>query len=194
LSKTEHAVFYAWQSDSPAGTNRNAIRQALVAAAARIEHEQPELTLKLDEATRDMMGAHNVPRSILEKIEAADIFVDDVTTVTPLVPEEVKARPCPNPNVTFEVGYAAAHLGWKRMILLTNLSIARYEDLPFDFDRQRISQYRVKEANDKKGIERLTDLLITALKAILNGNPARPAELRMMDPAQVDAPVDGPHQ
>jgi hypothetical protein len=185
LSKTEHAVFYAWQSDSPAGTNRNAIRQALVAAAARIEHEQPELTLKLDEATRDMMGADNVPRSILEKIEAADIFVGDVTTVTPLAPGEIKARPCPNPNVTFEVGYAAAHLGWKRMILLTNLSIAKYEDLPFDFDRQRISQYRVKEANDKKGIERLTDLLVTALKAILKGNPARPAELRMMDPAQV---------
>lgn len=95
MSKTEHAVFYAWQSDSPAGTNRNAIRQALVAAAARIEHEQPELTLKLDEATRDMMGADNVPRSILEKIEAADIFVGDVTTVTPLAPGEIKARPVP---------------------------------------------------------------------------------------------------
>lgn len=185
MRKTEQTIFYAWQSDSPSGTNRNAIRKALIAAASQIEDEHPGLTLTIDEATRDMLGADNVPRSILEKIEAADVFVGDVTTVTPPTPDGSKIRPCPNPNVTFEVGYAAAHLGWKRMILLTNLSVARYEDLPFDFDRQRISQYRVKEANERKGVDQLTNLLVTALTTILNGDPPRPAELRNMDPAHI---------
>lgn len=132
-----------------------------------------------------MIGADDVPRSIREKIEAADMFVGDVTTVTPPPSLDGKTRPCPNPNVTFEIGYAAAHLGWNRMILLTNLAIAKFADLPFDFDRHRVSQYRVKAATDAKGIQKLTQLLTEAISMILDGNPLRPAELRMTDPAEI---------
>lgn len=184
-TKTEQTIFYAWQSDSPKGTNRNAIRSALTAAVTAIEADLPGLTLKIDEATRDMVGADEVPSSIRTKIESADIFLGDVTTVTPPEPSDTKFRPCPNPNVTFEIGYAAAHLGWNRMILLTNLERAKYEDLPFDFDRHRVSQYRVKTANDAKGIEKLTELLVTAITAILDRNPPRPAELKAFDPAEI---------
>ena len=70
-------------------------------------------------------------------------------------------------------------------MLLTYLSFAKYENLLFDVDCQRISQYLVNQADDKKGIERLIDLLVTTLEAVRNGNPALPAELRMMDPAHV---------
>lgn len=185
MSEREHTIFFAWQSDSPPVTNRNAIRLALTSAASIIEADRPGLTLKIDEATRDMIGADDVPRSIREKIEAADMFVGDVTTVTPLPPSGGKTRPCPNPNVTFEIGYAAAHLGWNRMILLTNLAIAKFEDLPFDFDRHRVSQYRVKAATDAKGLQKLTQLLTEAIGMILDGNPPRPAELRVTDPAEI---------
>lgn len=185
MSEREHTIFFAWQSDSSPVTNRNAIRVALTTAASSIEADRPGLTLKIDEATRDMIGADDVPRSIREKIEAADMFVGDVTTVTPPPPSDGKTRPCPNPNVTFEIGYAAAHLGWNRMILLTNLAIAKFEDLPFDFDRHRVSQYRVKAATDAKGIQKLTQLLTEAISMILDGNPPRPAELRVTDPAEI---------
>lgn len=185
MPKTEQTLFFAWQSDSPAGSNRGAIRLALTAAATAIEAERPGLTLRIDEATRDMIGADNVPATILEKIEAADIFLGDVTTVTPRAAQGVKARSCPNPNVTFEAGYAAAHLGWRRMILLINLEIASFDDLPFDFDRQRVSQYRVKGETDTKGVNRLTELLVEAVKRVLDGDPPRPAELRLADPAEI---------
>jgi hypothetical protein len=185
-ARREIAIFYAWQSDSPPETNRNAIRLALASAVAEIEAQRSKLALRIDEATRDMLGADNVPDSIRAKIEAADIFIGDVTTVTPrsTTPDH-KARPCPNPNVTFEVGYAAAHLGWRRMILLINTAVAEFEDLPFDFDRQRVSRFDVKSAAAKSGINALKKLLITALTVIVDRNPARPAELKSADPAEI---------
>ncbi|MBP0485153.1 hypothetical protein [Sagittula salina] len=185
MTDKEHTIFFAWQSDSPAPINRNAIRLALAQASSALEADRPGLTLKIDEATRDMIGADDVPRSIRDKIEAADIFVGDVTTVTQPPSSDGNDRPCPNPNVTFEIGYAAAHIGWNRMILLTNLAIAKFEDLPFDFDRHRVSQFRVKPGSEPKGIERLTKLLTTAIAMILDGTPSRPAELRIIDPAQI---------
>jgi len=182
VSPSELTIFYAWQSDSPGDTNRNAIRLALARAAAEIESAQPGLVLKIDEATRDMIGSDNVPDSIRAKIEAADVFLGDVTTVTP---PGATARACPNPNVTFEIGYAAAHLGWKRLILLTNLSLAKFEDLPFDFDRQRVSRYSVKSVSDKTGITKLQALLGTAITAIIKDRPPRPAELKIADPREI---------
>ena len=185
MSETEQTIFFAWQSDSPAATNRNAICIALTDAVAAIEAGRPGFFLKIDEATRDMLGAGDVPRSIREKIEAADMFLGDVTNVTPPSSKTHPCPKCPNPNVTFEIGYAAAHLGWNRMLLLINLEISKFGDLPFDFDHQRVSQYRVKAKADTKGIKKLTELLIEAISMILDGNPPRPAELRVTDPAEI---------
>ncbi|MET3726091.1 hypothetical protein [Sphingomonas trueperi] len=181
----EMTIFYAWQSDSPPATNRNAIRTALTLAAADVEAKRPGVTLRIDEATRDMLGADNVPDSIRSKIEAADVFIGDVSVVTSACPEGDKMRPCPNPNVTFEVGYAAAHLGWKRLILLLNVAFSRFEDLPFDFDRQRVSSYKIASATDRSGSQNLRSLLATALTAILDRPPQRPAELKAVDPSEI---------
>jgi hypothetical protein len=182
----EITIFYAWQSDSPPAINRNAIRVALASAATEIEVRQPGRVLRIDEATRDMLGADNVPDSIRAKIEAADIFVGDVTTITPPpTTPEPRTRPCPNPNVTFEVGYAAAHLGWQRMILLINTAIAKFEDLPFDFDRQRVSRFHIKPDAGKSSADALQKLLITAITPIIEKNPAQPAELKSFDPAVI---------
>jgi hypothetical protein len=61
-----------------------------------------------DETTRDTSGSPNIALKILEKIQAADVFVADITTVT----APGAKRPCPNPNVGYELGYAVATLGW----------------------------------------------------------------------------------
>jgi hypothetical protein len=59
-------------------------------------------------------------------------------------------RPCPNPNVGYELGYAVATLGWDRVILLFNEACGEFpKDLPFDFIQNRASPYRLEEADPK---------------------------------------------
>ena len=95
-------IFYAWQDDLPAASNKNSIRTGLKEATQSITGE-----FYLDEATRDTPGSPNIPQEILEKIPKADIFIADVTRITP----DGAKKHCPNPNVTFELGVAARHLG-----------------------------------------------------------------------------------
>src|ERR1700731_2223834 len=97
-------VFYSWQSDSPAETNLKAIRNSLDKAFKLVGKTHSGLKLTRDEATRDTSGSPNIASKILEKIDAADVFVADITTVTPAGAK----RPCPNPNVSYELGYAVA--------------------------------------------------------------------------------------
>lgn len=182
MSDTEFTIFYAWQSDSPAETNRTAILRALTDAAAAVESARGTVVI-IDQATRNLLGADSVIDSIRAKIEAADMFVGDVTTVTLPPPEGRKARPCPNPNVTFEVGYAAAHLGWKRCTLLINTAHSRHEELPFDFSPQRVGAFRVAKGRDTGGVKSLAKLLKDAILGVLDKKPRRPAELRALDPA-----------
>lgn len=175
-------IFYSWQSDSPKKTNLNAIRSALKKACKRLEAAEPALKLVPDEATRDTSGSPNIALKILEKIEAADIFVADVTTVTPPGAD----RPCPNPNVGYELGYAVAMLGWDRVILLFNDTIGNFPaDLPFDFVQNRTSPYSFAETDPASKGNALAAFLEMAVKAVIDKNPKRPAELRGLTPKKI---------
>lgn len=175
-------IFYSWQNDSPKKTNLNAIRSALKKACKRLEAAEPTLKLVPDEATRDTSGSPNIALKILEKIEAADIFVADVTTVTPPGAD----RPCPNPNVGYELGYAVATLGWDRVILLFNDAIGNFPaDLPFDFVQNRASPYSFGETDRASKVNDLAAFLEMAVKAVINKNPKRPAELRGLTPEKI---------
>ncbi len=176
-------IFYAWQSDSPAPTNRNGIRSCLTSAASQVEASHPFIKLEIDEATRGMAGAGNIPAAIFDKIEACQIFLGDVTTIDP----STDKRKTPNPNVVFEAGYAAAHLGWDRMVLLANTELGDLSDLPFDFDRHRISQYKWKdEPGAKKAASaQLESLLVAAIEAILTKDPKKRVDMRGQSPAEV---------
>ncbi|MCE4225951.1 nucleotide-binding protein [Methylobacterium sp. C25] len=173
--KSSVHVFYSWQSDSPKKTNLNAIRAALALACKRLEAADPALKLVPDEATRDTSGSPNIALKILEKIEAATVFIADVTTVT----SPGATRPCPNPNVGYELGYAVATLGWDRVILLFNEEHGSFPgDLPFDFIQNRASPYRLAESDLKAKRDALAAFLEVAVGAVLAKNPKRPAELR----------------
>ena len=80
--RTAVHIFYSWQSDSPKKTNLNAIRKALADACKRLEAANPTLKLVPDEATRDTSGSPKIYDKIVEKIDAAAIFIADITTVT----------------------------------------------------------------------------------------------------------------
>ena len=119
--------------------------------------------------------AQNVPIAIIEKIQSADIFVADITSVTR---DQNLGKSFPNPNVVFELGYAAAHLGWARIIMLFNKAIAEFDDLPFDFDRQRMSPYTLGPGAKKPAaLKPLSDLAYDALDIIATEKPRRPREL-----------------
>ncbi len=84
-----------------------------------------------------------------------------------------ESKTIPNPNVVFELGYAVAHLGWERVILLVNEVYGPVEKLPFDFDRNRASPFRF--ARDGVGSQKgLTDLVKAAVGLIIEKDPPRP--------------------
>jgi hypothetical protein len=98
-------------------------------ASSRLEVEHPELHVVLDEATRDMSGSPDIPSTILAKIREADAFVADITTI----PDPAAAKPCPNPNVLIELGYAVSQAGWPRIVLLFNEAHGNFAaDVPWD--------------------------------------------------------------
>ena len=171
----EVVVFYSWQSDSPEDTNARAIRNALRSASSKLEtlFSDDRLKINLDEATRNEPGAVNIPETIISKIELSHIFVCDVTTINHTA-TGIKVT-TPNPNVTWELGYAVSKLGWKRIVMLLNTAFGKIEDLPFDFDRHRASQYRLQEKSLRPTeVAKLDQLVFEALKIIIETNPPYP--------------------
>lgn len=175
-------VFFSWQSDSPEETNTKAIRKALAASAKRIENKRGDCKIVNDEATRNTSGSPNISIKIMEKIDAAQIFVADITTIT----SARAKRACPNPNVVFELGYAVAQLGWDRIILLINTAYGKFpKDVPFDINQQRCSPYLLNLDAKQEDKENLTNLLISAIGAVIEKNPKTPIELRGLSEAEI---------
>jgi hypothetical protein len=200
----DFVVFYSWQASLPDATNRRLIREALRTASSRLEGEFSDAALRIivDEATRGRPGSPNIPATILEKVKSADVFVCDLTTINKEAPEGQER--VPNPNVIFELGYAVAHLGWDRIVMLFNTAYGSFPvDMPFDIDRQRASPYKYglpgngRELTTKQlsGLkEPLINLLFDALKEIIEHNPARPMNEPQLTSELVNLLPARPHQ
>lgn len=174
-------VFFSWQSDLEQDLTTRAIRAALRTAMTEVEKEYP-VDLILEEATRGISGSPYIPYAIADKITKSDIFVGDITTVARLGGQTGKSLP--NPNVTFELGIASAELGWNRIVMLFNAALAELEDLPFDFDRHRISKFFFSaiESARKNHEAELRILARAAIAQIVADNPRRPRELQEIPP------------
>lgn len=173
VETTDFTVFYSWQSDLPDGTNRQAIRSALRVASNKVETETTALRVVLDEATRGEPGSPNIPATILEKIRSCDVFVCDITTINAAADSAL--RRTPNPNVLFELGYAVAHVGWQRVVMLSNSEFGEVVDAPFDIDRHRISTYKISptDPKNKGNHSQLSTLLGEAILSVVAKNPKR---------------------
>ena len=136
-------IFNAWQTDSPEKSNRNAISFAISTAIASITADQGVHFDKLEATRSDDPGSPNIPQQIFARILQCDIFIADLTTIN-IEATDVK-RKTANPNVLIELGMAVAAVGWSRVILLFNTAYGSLNDLPFDIDRQRVAQYRLRE-------------------------------------------------
>ena len=135
----ESTIFYSWQSDLSPKINRNFIENALQKAAKSIRNDASiKAEPKIDQATRSVPGSPEIFNTILEKIENCDIFVCDVSIIN----SGTKARPCPNPNVLIELGYALRKLTWERIIMVFNKAFGDPKnDSPFDIPDRRLECY-----------------------------------------------------
>lgn len=174
-------TFFSWQSDIE--KQDGFIRTALTRSSANLENESENENLKIvnDEATRDRPGSPNIPATILEKIVEADIFIADITIINQ---DSDLPRKTPNPNVLFELGFAVAHLGWSRIILLNNQKFSNHSDLPFDIDRQRFAPFSAEEFNSsEKG--NLIRVLKKAVSSIITADPAREIAKRVLNEDEI---------
>ncbi len=182
MAKRTVRIFYSWQSDLPPETNQNAIRNAVRKAIKQLKLIYPNHNLVIDEATRETSGAINIASKIIEKLEAADVVVADVTSVT----ARRARRPCPNPNVSYELGFGVAQVGWDRVILLFNTALARFpQDLPFDLNQNRTSPYELPVGSPPAARAILAELLRVAIKAVIDLDPKRPSELKGLSPERI---------
>lgn len=131
----EFTVFYAWQSDLPNNTNRGLIKTALSHALKKVcKDPNIEDSPRLDHDTKDLPGTPPIAESIYKKIDECGIFVADLTFINSnsLDTSDRSFRQLPNPNVLIELGYAAAQVGWERIVMVFNDHYGSPEDLPFD--------------------------------------------------------------
>ena len=171
--KASATVFYSWQSDVLAKTNRYLIEKALDRAVAEIRGDGTlAVEPRVDQATLDVPGSPEIAQTILTKIAGASAFVADVTIVNPGV-----ARPTPNPNVLVELGYALRALGWERVVMVFNTANGKPDQLPFDLRGKRALTYHLPEEGSDKAEQRtkLQAALAAALRMVLAHTAAPPA-------------------
>lgn len=182
-SSNRVVVFLAWQSEVFKNANHRAIEASLRAAATRVEdaYAASNLGVYIDKDTTGRSGSPAIADEILKKIDAAHIFVGDVTiTNAAYAPAE---RTAPNANVLVELGFAVGVLGWDRVICLLNKECGHLApSLPFDVRHRRISVYKLSDDESAKAKNKadgaLTELLVAAITETIEKNPVRPAELK----------------
>lgn len=140
-------IFYSWQSDTDARTNRSFIEKALGLAIDRLASDATvipalrDAELNLDKDTQGVAGSPPIAATILKKIEECSVFVADLTFVgeTSRDLASRKMRLFPNPNVLIEYGYALRCHGHERLIGIVNTAFgeSHSDNLPFDLRHLR---------------------------------------------------------
>ena len=160
-------VFYSWQSDTPNAANRSLILRALEDAAKDIAGDASiNIEPVVDRDTQNVAGSPDIGRTILDKIEKADVVVADVTIIN----TGADGRLTPNPNVLVEVGYALAVHTESRLILVENLAFGSPEQLPFDLRQKRVLKYSSDADATERASERrkLQSMLRDAITAVIS--------------------------
>jgi hypothetical protein len=170
---TKH-VFYSWQSDLDPGVTRNLILRSLERAVGALktdlEIDEADRDLAVDRDTKDVAGTPAVAETILGKIDAAAVFVADLSYVA----LRENGHGVPNPNVLFEYGWAARSLGRPCMIAVMNTAFGDPKTAPLPFDLQHlrwpIAFHCPADADVATRTQAKADLtrtLTAALKAVL---------------------------
>jgi hypothetical protein len=167
-------VFFSWQADTPSRIGRSLLHDVLEDACRALGADN-ELTdaargLTVDSDTRGTAGSPPIVETIFRKIDAASVFVADMTFVA----ERSGGGRSPNPNVLIEYGWALKSLGYERIICIMNTAYGAPsgEALPFDLRHARWPlQYelRTDASPEEKRVCRgaLIKMMTSALRACL---------------------------
>lgn len=147
------SIFYSWQSDLSSKTNRYYIEDAIKKALKEINKDN-QMVAYIDRDTKDELGSPEIHNSVFKKINHSKFFVCDVS---------LNDSQTPNPNVLIELGYAIKVLGWNKIICLFNSQTGKVEDLPFDINHNRVTQYTPDKKGEKKRISEIITLNIDSL-------------------------------
>jgi hypothetical protein len=175
-------IFFSWQNDRLPLTGRNFIERALKDALRRINADAtvenaPRGELLVDRDTLNTPGSPPIFETILEKIEAAIIFVPDLT----FVGARDGGAPVPNPNVLIEYGYALNQHGHERIIGIMNDAYGEPapENMPFNLGHIRFPiRYTLHEDASEEGRKNaravLSRQLESAIRLVLDNASAEP--------------------
>ncbi|MDX2107114.1 MAG: hypothetical protein SFY67_11995 [Candidatus Melainabacteria bacterium] len=172
-------VFYAWQSDLPNKSNRGFIKGCLEKAIKNLNREisieqsprdteKDSNSIELDHDTKGVPGSPDLASTIFQKIDAADLFVADVSFIGE---KKDGSKLFPNPNVLIELGYALKVLGSDKVIIVLNSSTGSSEQLPFDIRHKRQVVYNAQEGSENSAEKQ--NLVRLFSSAIQNGFAGR---------------------
>lgn len=190
-------VFFSWQADRSKLTGRNLIERALRDAINELnsdaELDEAEREVELDSDTKGVPGSPPIVETIFKKIDAASVFVPDLT----FVGTRGKGRPTPNPNVLIEYGWALRSLTHTCIVAGMNSAHGEptRESLPFDLGHMRRPiVYECADDADEATRQRARKGLAAELKKALRDVLSLPkVDVAMAQPAPYVArePMDG---
>ncbi len=191
-------IFWSWQSDTPGKIGRFLIRDALKEAIAELksmpEVEEPvREALHLDHDREGIPGSPELVRTILDKIDASDVMVADVTLVGICAPEpgEERAKKLINSNLAIELGYALRALTFRKVLMVFNAHYGRHEELPFDLrHRGGAIFFQLAPEADRTSIEAEKKILIQQFVGALKLCLTEPAAAIAPDPFPETPHVD----
>jgi hypothetical protein len=131
----------------------------LVVALDRLNSDSElEERVDIDHDTKGIAGSPDIVASILEKIDAAEMFVADITPIA----ISDGGKHVANPNVLIELGYAKKSLGPSKWVSVWNTAFTdcKIDDLPFDLRGKRGPiTYRLAECANKEEMREARTLL-----------------------------------
>ena len=123
-------VFFSWQADTPNKCGRTFLKDALDEAckgiAADTTLDEALRDIAIDSDTQGVAGQPPIAETIFNKIDAAAVFVADMTFTN----KREDNRRAPNPNVLIEYGWALKSLAFNRVISIMNTAYGDVNGVP----------------------------------------------------------------
>lgn len=171
-TKQNFTIFFSWQSD----TDQSKTKTFIINTLNQIRSDYSEkINIIIKEDMRDQLGSEEIVNHIIEGIESSDIFIADLTIVTNYKKEKnQKVKHTSNPNVLYELGYAAKALSWNHIICVANVDYGEIEDLPFDINHRSIIRFDSSIIDSKKSIfSNLKNAVIRHIEQFLDGKTTK---------------------